>query len=338
MKPKLTSITLLIGDKCNAECVMCWQAKRRAETPKTSWRPEMTVSQLEAVLAHSGRDLTAVELVSYGETLLSPDFGAMVAAIDAAGKKRVAPIELSLITNGSLLERFAEPIVRLPGFLTVSIDAANKELYEKIRVGLEWDKVRDGLRYALHHPSRNRNRHIGINCTVFADNLEAVEEMGEFAATEGVDYLAVLHGAALDKTFAAGREIDRRNPRLIEQIESIRRRYSQLRLNDYATQIATDNMAKDNHGGAGKCILPWKHMDVGTDGRAHPCCRSHSTDLGAPGDAFFGPAMTLLREQIEADDVDPVQFADCARCEMLGAGVRGTERVKHRLPLAPTRG
>lgn len=338
MEPRLTSVTLLIGDKCNAECIMCWQARRRADTPKTAWRPEMPVSQLEAVLTHSGHTINAIELVSYGETLLNPDFGAMVAAITAAGKGRDFPIELSLITNGSLLDRFAESIVRLPGFLTVSIDAANKELFEKIRVGLEWETVRDGLRVALHHPSRCRDRHIGINCTVFADNLEAVEEMGEFAAHEGVDYLAILHGAALDKTFATGHEIDRRHPRLLEQIKNIRRRHPQLLLNDYATQIVSDNMAKSRQDSVDKCILPWKHMDVGTDGRAHPCCRSHGTDLGSPGDAFLGAAMGTLRAQIETDDVDPAQFADCARCEMLGAGVRGTGVVKHRLPLAPARG
>lgn len=329
---RLTSATFLIGDRCNAVCSMCWQAKRRENTPKSEWRPEMSVECVEAVLQQSATTLVAVELVSYGETLMNPDFGAMADAVAEAGRSRGRAIELSLITNGSLLEKFADKIAPQPGFLTVSIDAADKGLYESIRRGLVWEEVRDGLRSIVKHPKRHEHRHVGINCTVFEDNVAAVGEMGAFAADEGVDYLAVLHGAALDKTFAAGREIDRRDPRLIDQIARIRTRFPSLRLNDYATQIVTDNMSD------GRCNLPWKHMDIGTDGRAHPCCRSHGTDLGTPAEAFHGPAMTELRKQIESDDVEPAQFADCARCEMLGARVRGAKLVKHRLPLAPARG
>jgi hypothetical protein len=43
--------------------------------------------------------------------------------------------------------------------------------------------------------------------------------------------------------------------------------------------------------------------------------------------------MERLRAQILADSVDSVEFADCAKCEMLGARVKPTPDELKRLPV-----
>jgi len=87
----------------------------------------------------------------------------------------------------------------------------------------------------VKHPERHPDRKIGVNMTVFEPNIEGVLAMGALAAGLELDYLAILHGTALELTRADGMETDRRDPRLIEQLARIRKSFPWLTLNDYAT-------------------------------------------------------------------------------------------------------
>lgn len=312
LDPGPYGVNFQIGDVCNAKCVMCWQSLRREVQERDRWSKEMRAEVVEAILyKHPG---VGVELVSFGEPMANPDFSRMVDAARRYGARRV-----SAITNGSLLDRHLD-LLALPGDLTISIDAASPRLYAEIRVGLSWSRLIANL--ALCAGERHPDRKVGVNLTVFARNADQVVPVAALCDAFGFDYLSVLHGAGLDTTAAKGEEIAKDDPRLVAGITTARERFPRLRINDYAT--ARDlppvaDVAAPVLPHRGFCPLPWRQYDVGPDGRAHPCCRSYYTDLGpADGEVWNGEPLVELRRQILAGDVDPVRFADCAKCPNLG--------------------
>jgi MoaA/NifB/PqqE/SkfB family radical SAM enzyme len=313
------AINFQIGDACNMHCVMCWNDLRRSRDPREKWYPEMTAAAIAATLEEHLESIDSVELVSYGEPMANPQFDEIVHAIDDLGQRRGRPFLLHVVTNGSLLHRRRHiDVLRQPGDLTFSIDAPDEAIFEAIREGGSWRDVVGNLRAAVRHDDRHPGRKIGINMTVFEPNLGSVFAMGAFAAGLDLDYLSILHGIGLDGTRAAGREIDNTNPLLADQIERIRRTFPWLRLNDYATGRTLPPLPNGTLPDRTFCPLPWRQFDIGQDGRAHPCCRSYSTDLGAPSDAWLGEPMTELRRQILAGDLDRERFSDCTSCPNLG--------------------
>lgn len=313
------AINFQIGDVCNMHCVMCWQDRRRATQPRAQWHPEMRAALIQQVLEQHLADIDTIELVSFGETMANPEFDEMVHVVEALGERRGRPFRLHLITNGSLLHhRRHIDVLRLPGELTFSIDAADQQVYESIREGGSWHEVVGNLRAALSYPHRHAARRIGVNMTVFQANIDGIVEMGAFAAGLGLDYLSILRGAGLHSTRAAGQEIDPQDPRLASHLDRIRRTFPWLRLNDYATGRTLPALSTAAQPHRVFCPLPWRQFDVGPDGRAHPCCRSYGTDLGDPSTAWTGPALTALRRQILAGEVDAEQFPECAACPNLG--------------------
>ena len=185
-----------------------------------------------------------------------------------------------------------------------------------------WADVVRNLRLAVHHPQRHAARRIGINMTVFAANLDGVFAMGAFAAGLGVDYLSILHGDGLEVTRARGQQLERGHASLVDQLDRIRHSFPWLHLNDYATSRTLPALPAQTQPGRSFCGLPWRQIDVGPDGHAHPCCRSYGIDLGTAGEAWTGEPLRELRRQILNGTVDAERFGACARCPNLGVGDR----------------
>lgn len=323
------SINFQIGDICNMHCVMCWQELRRSSHTRSEWHPEMPASMVEGVLSDHLATVDALELVSFGEPMANPQFDEIVRTVEALGHRRGWPFGLNVITNGSLLGlRQHMAVLRQPGYLTFSIDSADSAVYESIRLGGRWADVVGNLRDALAYPDRHVDRKIGINMTVFTKNIDGVFAMGAFAAGLGLDYLSILHGAGLSWPSASGLEIDKRDPRLQGQITRIRASFPWLTLNDYATDRTLPALPAEVRPDRAFCPLPWRQYDVGPDGKAHPCCRSYSIDLGKPSEAWTGKPMQELRRQILAGDVDPERFGACARCPNVGPQRQDSEGAR----------
>lgn len=326
------ALNLQIGDICNAKCIMCWQSLRRDADEKEAWHKEMKADVVANALARHFDTLESIELVSFGEPMANPHFEGMVTAMELTNLKRTSvgrkPIGLNLITNGSLLDRHLR-VVEAPGFLTLSIDAVG-DLYERIRVGLSWDRLVRNIEKAVAHPRRHRERWFGINLTLFEDNADQVMELATLCDKYGFTYLSLLHGANMKTTKAVGREIAANDARVVQGLTEVRERFPSLQINDYMTQgtslLAVQGLALQK--GRTFCPLPWRQYDFGPDGEGHPCCRSYYTNLGdSTKDVWHGEVLETLRAQILNDDVDPVQFKDCAGCSNLGAKVRSSRSL-----------
>jgi len=109
-------------------------------------------------------------LCQYGEPLLDKQLEEKVAYIHDRGGRSF------FFTNASLLtpERSDGLVKAGLDAIALSIDAATKETYEKIRVGLSWDTVRENVRYFLDHKDKCWAR---IHMTIMPDNEHEIGMM-----------------------------------------------------------------------------------------------------------------------------------------------------------------
>lgn len=89
-----------------------------------------------------------------------------------------------LITNGLLLPKYWERIKHQKfGSIQVSVDAATRETYEKIRVGGSWDDLLRSL--SLLQENRDKFSHVGITMVVMKANYREIPAFVDLAESYG---------------------------------------------------------------------------------------------------------------------------------------------------------
>ncbi len=146
-----TKVIIENTNACNAHCVFCVHDKL---TRKTGF---MDFSLFRKIIADCA-NLKVKEVAIYrlGEPLLDPDFSEKVAYAKKAGIEIV-----STNTNASLLTEETAIKILDSGLdiIYISLDANSKEVYERIRKGLNYDIVKKNIkRFIELKNSRNKEK------------------------------------------------------------------------------------------------------------------------------------------------------------------------------------
>ena len=163
---------------CNLRCVMCpWKDVR----DQTFNRAVMDGDVWEAVRPHLP-DVVSVDFTGGGEPLLQPRLVQWVAEAKSAG------CETGILTNALLLSRnMAEELISSGlDWLCVSIDGADKETYERIREGSDFEKVCDNLAQISGLRTGAIPKTM-INFVMMHNNVHQLEDIVRLAARLGVD-------------------------------------------------------------------------------------------------------------------------------------------------------
>lgn len=152
---------------CNFRCVFCYQTDSQLTAKANGHMGMMSLDTFKQVVDQIAGEVEAVSLASRGEPLVCKDIDAMLAY--AAGKF----LGLKINTNASLLdERRAHAILSAePNTVVFSADAADPELYGKLRVNGNFEKVAANVRRfaeikRTHYPnSRTITRVSGVKFT-----------------------------------------------------------------------------------------------------------------------------------------------------------------------------
>jgi cyclic pyranopterin phosphate synthase len=152
---EIKSVRISVTDKCNFRCTYCMPAEGLEWLGRNEILTFEEIARLAGVLARVGVD--EVRLTG-GEPLVRrdvPQLVRMLAAIDGVR-------DLSLTTNGVLLDRFAAPLVEA-GLrrINVSLDSLNHVRFAEITRRDALDAVLRGLEEAERYPEL---RPIKINC------------------------------------------------------------------------------------------------------------------------------------------------------------------------------
>jgi len=169
---EIKSVRVSVTDKCNFRCTYCMPADGLEWLGRKEILTFEEIARLVGVLARLGVD--EVRLTG-GEPLVRRDLPTLVGMLAQTEGVR----DLSLTTNGVLLDRFARPLVEA-GLqrLNVSLDSLNHVRFAEITRRDALDSVLRGLAEAERYPEL---RPIKVNCVAVKGFTEtevpALEEL-----------------------------------------------------------------------------------------------------------------------------------------------------------------
>jgi cyclic pyranopterin phosphate synthase len=170
---EIKSVRVSVTDKCNFRCTYCMPAEGLEWLARAEVLSFEEIARLVAVLARLGVD--EVRLTG-GEPLVRRDLPLLVRMLaDTPGVR-----DLSLTTNGVLLDRLAQPLVDA-GLrrINVSLDSLDHVRFAEVTRRDALDKVLRGLEEAERHPEL---RPIKVNCVAIKGFTEEdVPRLAELA-------------------------------------------------------------------------------------------------------------------------------------------------------------
>jgi len=188
--PETISLFLTFG--CNLRCRMCGQwgptGSARGYAPETL-KSRLSRDEIRALIGEVRRFRPNITLFG-GEPMLHPEFPGIVEDVKAAG------LRCNVVTNATLLERFADPLVEFGlDEIIFSLDGP-RDVHDGVRgVPGSFDRAMAGFDRLL---AAKRNRHcklpkINVTSVVFESGYERLPELVPIAEKLGADSLTVHH-------------------------------------------------------------------------------------------------------------------------------------------------
>lgn len=168
--------------KCNLACKMC---------QITTWdrtAPDMSLVDFKSLIEKIPT-LLKIKLQGMGEPFLNRELMDMIEF--AVGRK----IKMVTNTNGTLIdERLSRRIVDSGlDTITISIDGATAETYEKIRIKGDFDKVIKNLKLLVSLRGEKENPRVNVWMVGLRENIHELPDLVRLCAEIGVDELILQH-------------------------------------------------------------------------------------------------------------------------------------------------
>ncbi len=172
-----TAVNLEWTSKCNAACVMC---------PRDAIPSPLTMSDdtFNKVLERlSERDVFRCVIAGYGEPTVHPRFEDYVRLIAEH------PVSFDMVSNGHLLDRERlELLDGSIGTLIISFSSVDPEVYKKVHVNLDHDRVMNNIVLAQ---KTLRQTKLAISLTPLPSCLETLPQTIEWLRGNGVGNLSM---------------------------------------------------------------------------------------------------------------------------------------------------
>lgn len=168
---------------CNYRCVMCYQADKTFSAKSKGYMGNMDIDIFKKIIDELEGNVEAITFASRGEPTLNKDFTKMLKYCENKF------LGLKMNTNASLLnEKMIHEILSSDlQTIVFSIDAKDKESYEKIRINGKFDKIIKNLELfnEIREKNYNRNDKIvrisGVKINKKQNILEMKKQWGNIA-------------------------------------------------------------------------------------------------------------------------------------------------------------
>lgn len=272
--------------QCNLRCRMCPIAFRPESAPGHP-SAHMDIDVFKRLVDGFGA-IEELHLQGMGEPMMHPRFFEMVSY--AAGRG----IRVSTNTNMTLLTeaRAAACISSGLDTLHASLDAAEADAYEAIRLRASFAKVLRNLRrlVAAKEAAKSALPHVKLVAVVMRRNLTQLPALVRLAAREGAESLSVQHlchdfaESSLPAQYKPMRAFIDEETLLGDERERIAIHFDAARAEAARLGIALrlPNLTPRKHAadvpGPKRCDWPWRGAYVSYDGQAMPCCMVATPD------------------------------------------------------------
>lgn len=178
------ALTVEVSSECNLSCPMCPRTLNPLK-PKTGC---MSFEEYRKIIDEIGREIIFLCLWNYGEALLNKDIYRMV---DYAKRKSII-----VVMNSNFLPISEGGITQLVDsgldYLTISMDAAVKETYEKYRVGGDFQRLLGNIRLLVETKRKLKKLtpFIDLQFIIMKDNEGEIDKMVSLAKSLNVDKLS----------------------------------------------------------------------------------------------------------------------------------------------------
>ena len=174
--------TISLGNYCNHKCLWCSVYEYQLEKANQI-NIELLLDWLQRA---SKRGLKAVGYVGNGEPLGHPRFGELVEAVNSLG------IEQGVFTNGYLLDRYEEQMLRCFTYIRISLDAGSSHMHAKMHDVKEghYDRIIENLK-SLLSKRKNSFPTVGIQFAAHHENISDLDNSCKTAREIGANYFSI---------------------------------------------------------------------------------------------------------------------------------------------------
>jgi MoaA/NifB/PqqE/SkfB family radical SAM enzyme len=176
------SINLCYDRSCNLACPSC----RSGTILYTAENIPPEIREVHFALLRSLEELlnqgyfVRLVVTGTGDPFASPLFSGMLHGLEYKSR-----LTLELHTNGTLMEerRFTEAMMRMTKRIYISVDAAYKETYDKVRLNGSFPKLVKNLEWlnlARARGSFPKLAHVKVNMVVQKDNFREIEDFARW--------------------------------------------------------------------------------------------------------------------------------------------------------------
>ena len=242
-----------VTTKCNLRCFMCPHTFQEYEAK------DMSLKEFEGILAQFPT-LNMLIPQGIGEPLLCEHIFPMI----SLGKSR--GIAVSFNTNGTLLtaDRAHALIESGLDILSVSIDGATEETYQRIRGGGNLTKVVNNFRRMVELKSELGSKfpHLAIRTVVLKENISEIPQIVDLAISIGITEIAIQdmidYGGILQSSLI---DTDDYSSLLHYQHKAARK----------GIKITLENFSRFQKRKR-RCVSPWVSPFITREGYVTPCC------------------------------------------------------------------
>ena len=297
---------------CNLACPMC-TVNHRADAPRhlTLARFQQWIEQL-------------LHLQGLGEPMLNPEFFEMVAWASARGIRVSANTNLTLLTP----ERAQRCIDSGLHALSVSVDAADREVYESIRVKASYDKVvrNLGRLSAVLRRAAGAGPQVRLVMVLMRRTLDQLAPVLRLAQRFGVHTVQVqrlssdLEQADLPARYIPIRDHVRDAELSPADLVHARAAFAQASRLAAALGVTLHLPRLSPNPQPPRCTWPWEQLYLTAGGEMLPCCMAGTPDRASFGNVqdeyvltrWHGEAAQRFREQLAGSE--PPQL--CRHCAL----------------------
>lgn len=224
-----------------------------------------------------------LNLTGIGEPFLNPDLFKIV----KYAKEKNAMVKLD--TNGTLLnqENIRKILKTKIDIISISIDGTDKSSYEKIRVGANFDAVKNNIKALVRERKKIKSpTSIHMFFVLQMDNIKKLPNFIRLGEELGVDYMAGSFVVPLGKNKNIKNEIFSYKDvkRIIKQTQELAKKVKfEVSINPLLEYLRLEN-DKEFYNEKKPCYMPWYSTFITWDGWVNPC------DFSCDNEFIFGNA------------------------------------------------
>jgi radical SAM protein with 4Fe4S-binding SPASM domain len=255
--------------------------------------------------------LKGAQLQGLGEPFLHKDLFRMIEYLHDRKMNSL------VVTNGTLLND--ENMERIFGsglnIVHISVDSANPEVYESIRVGAKLDEVKRNVRRLVERRNELKSKlKVNINSVLMRRNYREVEGMVRLGSEVGVD---LVNFCDIQYSFDVGISTRYESLRLAseEEKKEIQRLFRSAKTLSEKEHIPINLPRLEQPRIRQNCEQPWVYLVVAENGKVRPCCAIHHKEFGDLTTQDYrsvwnNSEFQTFRRMLVSDDI-PIECKDC---------------------------